>query len=49
MVSWEKIHSLFQDSTITKEMRDEWISGALNKYSDYNIDDNGSICKFNDV
>jgi transcriptional regulator with XRE-family HTH domain len=49
MISWEKIHNLFKDGSITEEMRDEWISGALNKYSEYNIDSNGRICKFNDA
>lgn len=41
--SWAKILSLYKDGTITKEMRDEWVKGAISKYSDFVVMDNGDI------
>jgi len=41
--SWEKICGLYKDEAITEEMRDDWVRGALNKYSDYIVFQNGTV------
>lgn len=41
--SWGKIRELYKEKTITKEMCDDWISGAISKYSDYRICEDGTI------
>ena len=37
--SWIKIYNLAQEKTITHEMAEEWIKGALQKYEKYTIED----------